>query len=68
MPTPLPPLEYPDRFEARDVRANGGIRWPHQWVTVSTTCAGEYGGLEELDEGVWNVSFGPLTLGRLLER
>jgi transposase InsO family protein len=68
MPNRLPPLEYPDRFEVRYVSANGGIRWHHQWVNVSHTCIGEYVGLEEIDDGVWNVYFGPLTLGRLLER
>jgi hypothetical protein len=68
MPHKLPPLEYPDRFEVRYVSANGGIRWNHQWVNVSHTCVGEYVGLEEIDDGVWNVSFGPLKLGRLLER
>jgi putative transposase len=68
MPHRLPPLEYPDRFEVRYVSANGGIRWNHQWVNVSHVCVGEYVGLEEIDDGVWNVSFGPLKLGRLLER
>jgi putative transposase len=68
MPTKLPPLEYPDRFEVRYVSGNGGIRWNHQWVNVSHTCVGEYVGLEEIDDGVWNVYFGPLKLGRLLER
>jgi putative transposase len=68
MPNSLPPLAYPDRFEVRDVSANGGIRWHHQWVNVSHTCIGEYVGLEDIDDGIWNVSFGPLTLGRLLER
>jgi putative transposase len=68
MPHKLPPLEYPDRFEVRDVSANGGIRWNRQWVNVSITCAGDYVGLEEIDDGVWNVYFGPLKLGRLLER
>ena len=68
MPNKLPPLEYPDRFEVRYVSANGGIRWNHQWVNVSTTCVGEYVGLEEIDDGVWNVYFGPLKLGRLHER
>jgi putative transposase len=68
MPHKLPPLEYPDRFEVRYVSANGGIRWNKDWVNVSITCAGEYVGLEEIDEGVWNVYFGPLKLGRLLER
>ncbi len=68
MPDRLPPLEYPDRFETRYVSANGGIRWNAQWVNVSTTCVGEYVGLEEIDDGVWNVYFGPLKLGRLLEK
>lgn len=68
MPDRLPPLEYPDHFEVRYVSANGGIRWNCAWVNVSTTCIGEYVGLEEIDDGIWNVFFGPLKLGRLLER
>ena len=68
MPNKIPPLEYPDRFEVRYVSANGGIRWEHDWVNVSTVCAGDYVGLEEIDDGVWNVYFGPLKLGRFLER
>ena len=68
MPDKLPPLQYPDRFEVRYVSANGGVRWNKRWVNVSITCMGEYVGLEEIDDGVWNVYFGPLKLGRLLER
>ena len=68
MPTKLPPLQYPDRFEVRYVSANGGIRWNSDWVNVSIVCAGEYVGLEEIDDGLWNVYFGPLKLGRLHER
>ncbi len=54
--------------QTRYVSANGGIRWNSQWVCVSTVCAGEYVGLEEIDNGIWNVYFGALKLGRLLER
>lgn len=68
MPSKLPPLEYPDRFEVRYVSANGGIRWKKDWINVSTVCIGEYVGLEEIDDGIWNVYFGPLKLGRLIER
>jgi putative transposase len=68
MLTKLPPLEYPDHFEVRYVSANGGIRWNRQWVNVSHVCIGEYVGLEEIDDGIWNVYFGPLKLGRFLER
>jgi len=68
MPEKLPPLEYPAHYEVRYVSGNGGIRWNCAWVNVSTTCIGEYVGLEEIDDGIWNVYFGPLKLGRLLER
>ena len=68
MPSKLPPLVYPDRFEVRYVSANGGIRWNRDWVNVSTVCIGEYVGLEEIDDGIWDVYFGPLKLGRLHER
>lgn len=68
MPNKLPPLEYPNRFEVRYVSANGGIRWNRQWINISQACVGEYVGLEEIDNGVWNAYFGPLKLGRLLER
>jgi putative transposase len=68
MPNKRPPLDYPDRFEVRYVSATGGIQWNSQWVNVSITCAGGYVGLEDIDDGVWNVSFGPLQFGRRLER
>jgi putative transposase len=67
-PTSLPPLAYPDRFEGRDVRAHGGLRWHHQGVNVSPTCMGEDVGREDIDDGLWQVSCGPLTRGRLLAR
>jgi len=68
MPNKIPPLEYPDRFEVRYVSANGGIRWNNGWVNVSVVCAGEYVGFEEIDDGLWNVYFGPMKLGRFHER
>ena len=66
-PEKLPRLEYPAHFETRYVSYNGGIRWNSEWVNVSITCAGEYVGLEEIDNGIWNVYFGPVKLGRLIE-
>ena len=67
-PPKLPPLEYPGHFEVRYVSFNGGIRWKRDWVNVSIVCAGEYVELEEIDNGIWNVYFGPLKLGRLLKQ
>lgn len=66
-PEGVPALEYPQHYAVRLVSENGGIRWCNEWVGVSTTCAGEYVGLEEVDDGMWDVYFGPLKLGRLLE-
>jgi hypothetical protein len=57
-----------NRFEVRYVSANGGIRWNRDWVNVSTVCIGEYVGLEEIGDGIWNVYFGPLKVGRFNER
>jgi putative transposase len=68
MPNRLPPLEYLDRFEVSDVSAHGGIRWNHQWVNASPVGVRAYIGLEDIDDGVWNVYFGPRRRGRLLER
>lgn len=68
MPSKLPPLIYPDRFEVRYVSADGSISWNSGWVYVSSVCSGEYVGLEEMDDGIWSVYFGPLKLGRFHER
>lgn len=66
-PERIQPFEYPDRFEARRISANGGIRWKSQWVCVSHLCAGQYIGLEEIDENRWDVYLGPMRIGRFHE-
>jgi putative transposase len=67
-PTRLPPLEYPGHYEVRRVSRNGGIRWHKHWVNVSQTLGEELIGLVEIDDGEWDVYFGPLRLGRFHER
>jgi transposase InsO family protein len=68
MPSKLLAPEYPDRFEVRYVSANGGMRWYKKWVNVSSVLIGEYVGLEEVDDGLWDVYFANYRLGRLNER
>ena len=68
LPRTLAPMEYPGHFEVRLVSRNSGIRWNHHWVCVTHTLAGEYVGLEEVDDGLWDVYFGPVKLGRMNER
>lgn len=68
LPLKLAPIEYPGHFEVRLVSRNSGIRWNHHWVCVTHTLAGEYVGLEEIDDGIWEVYVGSFTLGRMDER
>ncbi|MGH8920903.1 MAG: integrase core domain-containing protein, partial [Actinomycetes bacterium] len=63
-----PPLEYPAHFEVRRVSRNGGVRWHHRWVNVSHVLGGESVGFTEVDDGEWDLYFGPVKLGRFHER
>jgi transposase InsO family protein len=75
-PHTIPSIEYPAHFEVRRVSRNGGIRWHHSsaagpnngWVNVSHVLAEEDVGLDEVDDGIWSVYFGPVLLGRFDER
>ena len=66
-PTRLAPLEYPAHCEVRRVSRNGGIRWHNHWVNVSHVLGDEYIAFEEIDDALWQVSFGPVALGRFHE-
>jgi transposase InsO family protein len=67
-PSRLPPLEYPGHFEVRRVSRNGGIKWRSHRVPVSHTLMEQEIGFEAIDDGLWDVYFGPLRLGRFSER
>lgn len=67
LPKQIGTVSYPPHFETRLVSTNGGMRWRSQWVAVTTTCAGHHVGLEQVDHQIWDVYFGPVKLGRLLE-
>ncbi len=68
LPRRLAPLDSPGHVDVRLVSRNSGIRWQTHWVCVTHTLAGEYVGLEEVGDGLWDVYFGPLKLGRMNER
>ena len=68
LPHRTPKIEYPGHFEVRRVSRNGGIRWKSAWVNVSHVLLEEDVGLEEVADGIWNLYFGPLLLGRFDER
>ena len=54
-PVRLPPMDYPSHYERRLVSRNGGIRWNSSWVNVSHVLGGQHVGLEEVDDGQWEV-------------
>lgn len=56
---------YPDAFEARRVRKDGGFKWAGSQVFVGEAFGGEVIGLEAVDDALWHVHLGPLRLGVL---
>ena len=67
MPERLPEPEYPSHFEVRKVSASGTIRMRHQRF-LSTALKGEWIGLEETDDGIWDIVFFNTLLGRIDNR
>ncbi len=66
-PPTLLPITYPGHYEVRRVSRNGGIRRVSRWVNVSHVLAELDVGFEAIDDGLWEVYFGPVWLGRLHE-
>ena len=44
---------------------NGGFRWASKRVTLSHLLEGQYVGLEEVGDGVWDVYFSNVRLGQM---
>lgn len=44
------------------------MRWKNGRIFTSKTLRGEHVGLEEIDDGIWSVDFGPVLLARFDER
>ena len=60
--------EYPRNFEVRKVSRNGGVRWKGEWLSVGHALIEEYVGFEQIADGVWDVHFAGLRVGRFDER
>jgi len=67
LPHRLPPLEYPGHAEIRRVDQNGYVSWRRP-LFVSVALAGEAVAFEEVDDGIWTVTFATVVLGRFDER
>ena len=61
----LRPPEYASGVAVRRVRANGEIKWRGELVWISSVLVGEPVGIEEGEDGLWRVTFGPVLLGSI---
>ena len=66
LPRRLAPLDYPGHAEIRRVDQNGYISW-RQPLFVSAALAGEDVAFEEVEDGIWTVTFATVVLGRFDE-
>ena len=67
-PETLAPIEYAGHLEKRKIGNNGMMRWKSGQIFTSKTLTGEWVGLEEIDDGIWSVYYGPVLLARFDER
>jgi putative transposase len=67
LPARVPEFTYPGHFEIRRVRQQGVLKWHRHLLYLGQAFGRETVGLEEIDDGVWNLFFGTYLLGRLDE-
>lgn len=63
MPAQLPELEYPGHYRIVPVSRNGHMYCFSGIVYAGHVLEGERVGMEEVQDGVWKVYFGPVYLG-----
>lgn len=61
--TALAGFDYPSHFEVRLVYTNGMVHFRRRKFFLSAALAAEEIGMEEIDDDLWRVTFGPLVLG-----
>lgn len=67
-PEAIPEPSYPDYFELRKVGHNGTLHWHNRLIYVSYVFQRETVGLCEIDDGIYEVYFGPVSLGTFDEK
>jgi putative transposase len=67
-PNKLPAIDYPAHYEVRRVSRNGGVRWKKNRVNVGNSLIEQYVGFHEVGDGIWDVYFAKLRIGRFDER
>lgn len=67
MPMDVPDPEYPRDFLVRRATRVGSLKWGGGETYVASLLAHEAIGIEEIDDGVAQLWFGPIYLGRLTQ-
>ena len=67
-PNKLPEIEYPEHYKIRHIHRGGGLKWGNKEMYFSSVLAGEYVGLTEVDNGIWNIYFSFYPVAVLDER
>lgn len=64
-PEKLPEIEYEDDFQIRMVKSNGQIKLKGKKIFISEALYGLPVGVKEVDEGVWDLRFSRVKLGKI---
>jgi len=67
-PNRLPPLEYPEHFVVKKITTGGTFRFRHRLLYLANAMVDQHIGLEETDDGVWNIFFNTVLLATLDEK
>lgn len=67
-PDKLLEMAYPDYYDVKKVSQSGVVYWRNRMVYVSHLLEDEHIGMDEVDDGIWDIYFGPIKLGRFDER
>lgn len=58
-------LEYPEHFVVKKITTGGTFRFRHRLLYLANAMVDEQIGLDETDDGVWNVFFNTVLLATL---
>ncbi len=67
-PKNLPPIEYPSWFDQAKVHSGGIAYWHRLTIYIGNLLESQQVGIEAYGDGLWDVYFGPVRLGRFDER
>jgi putative transposase len=68
LPPRLPTIAYPGHVEVRRVSSCGTVSWRDRALYLTEVLAGEHVGFEEIDDGIWMLTFATIRLARFDER